>query len=143
DGDHRSRWTGPRLQCAVAVGCRQLRPDLRRGRVLLERRTRVVLRRGADRLHNRRRSALSRSAADQSLRLFHLPRQLTMSDVRRLSNFISRTVSGPMWHGQSLSELLTDISAEDAAAHPIAGAHSIWEIVLHMASWAEIGRARL
>ncbi|HEY6219542.1 MAG TPA: DinB family protein [Gemmatimonadaceae bacterium] len=66
-----------------------------------------------------------------------------MSDVRRLSNFISRTVSGPMWHGQSLAELLDGVSAEEAAAHPIHGAHSIWEIVLHMAAWAEIGRARL
>ena len=66
-----------------------------------------------------------------------------MSDVRRLSNFISRTVSGPMWHGPALSELLANVSADDAATHVIAGAHSIWEIVLHLAAWAEIARARL
>jgi uncharacterized damage-inducible protein DinB len=66
-----------------------------------------------------------------------------MSDVRRLSNFISRTVSGPMWHGPALSELLTDVSAFNAASHPIPNAHSIWELVLHMASWAEIAHARL
>jgi uncharacterized damage-inducible protein DinB len=35
------------------------------------------------------------------------------------------------------------VTAEQAAAHPIAGAHSIWEIVLHLAAWAEIARARL
>jgi uncharacterized damage-inducible protein DinB len=29
-------------------------------------------------------------------------------------------------------EVLAGVSAEDAAAHPIQGAHSIWEIVLHM-----------
>jgi uncharacterized damage-inducible protein DinB len=29
-------------------------------------------------------------------------------------------------------EVLADVSAEDAAAHPIADAHSIWEIVLHL-----------
>ena len=66
-----------------------------------------------------------------------------MSDVRRLSNFISRTVSGPMWHGPAISELLTGVNAFDAASHPIPNAHSIWEIVLHLASWAEIAHARL
>jgi uncharacterized damage-inducible protein DinB len=29
-------------------------------------------------------------------------------------------------------EVLAGVSAEDAAAHPIPGAHSIWEIVLHL-----------
>lgn len=66
-----------------------------------------------------------------------------MSDVRRLSNFISRTVSGPMWHGPALSEVLAGITPEDAAARPIDGAHSIWELVLHMAAWAEIAHVRL
>ena len=66
-----------------------------------------------------------------------------MSDVRRLSNFISRTVSGPMWHGPSLSELLANVTLEDAAARPVNGAHSIWELVLHMAAWAEIAHTRL
>lgn len=66
-----------------------------------------------------------------------------MSDVHRLSNFISRTVSGPMWHGPSLSELLADVNSLDAARHPIPKAHSIWEITLHLAAWAEIAHARL
>jgi uncharacterized damage-inducible protein DinB len=66
-----------------------------------------------------------------------------MSDVRRLSNFISRTVSGPMWHGAALSELLEGVSAQDAASHPIKTAHSIWEIVHHMTAWTEIAIARL
>ena len=30
-----------------------------------------------------------------------------------------------------------------ASARPIAAAHSIWQIVLHAAAWAEIARARL
>jgi len=66
-----------------------------------------------------------------------------MSDVRRLSNFISRTVSGPMWHGAALSELLEGVSAEAAAAHPIPTGHSIWEIVLHMTAWCDIAADRL
>jgi uncharacterized damage-inducible protein DinB len=66
-----------------------------------------------------------------------------MSDVRRLSNFISRTVSGPMWHGAALSELLEGVTAENAAKHPIPNAHSIWEIVFHMTVWCEIAADRL
>src|SRR5581483_6121092 len=56
---------------------------------------------------------------------------------------IERTVSGPLWHGPVLDELLRDVTAEQAAARPIRDAHSIWELVLHVAAWAEIGRARL
>ena len=48
-----------------------------------------------------------------------------------------------MWHGPALAQVLETATAERAAAKPIAGAHSIWEIVLHVAAWAEIARARL
>jgi uncharacterized damage-inducible protein DinB len=62
---------------------------------------------------------------------------------RLLSNHIKRTVRGPMWHGPALAELLRDVTAEQAQARPIAGAHTIWELVLHVTAWAEIARARL
>ena len=62
---------------------------------------------------------------------------------RSLANHIKRTVTGPMWHGPSLDEVLDGVTHETAAAHPIAGAHSIWELVLHVAVWAEIARGRL
>jgi len=61
----------------------------------------------------------------------------------QLSNHIKRTVTGPMWHGAALDELLAHVSPEQAAARPIPGAHSIWEIVLHVAAWAEISLARV
>ena len=50
---------------------------------------------------------------------------------------------GDPWHGPSLRELLEGVSAERASAHPVAGGHSIWELVLHVAGWAEVGRRRL
>lgn len=61
----------------------------------------------------------------------------------KLAAAIAATVTGPMWHGPALEEVLHGVSAEQAAAHPIAGAHSIWELTLHIATWAEIPRARL
>jgi uncharacterized damage-inducible protein DinB len=56
---------------------------------------------------------------------------------------IERAAVGPAWHGPALAQLVAGLSAAQAAAHPIAGAHSIWELVLHLASWAEIVRERL
>ena len=34
-------------------------------------------------------------------------------------------------------ESLADVTAAQAAAHPIAGAHSIWELVLHAEAWMQ------
>lgn len=48
-----------------------------------------------------------------------------------------------MWHGPALVDLVGDVSAGDAHAHPVPGAHSIWELVYHMTAWTEIVRERL
>jgi len=66
-----------------------------------------------------------------------------MDAVTHLADHIERTVTGPMWHGPSLRELLRDVSSETAAARPIPSAHSIWELVLHVTAWADIARKRL
>src|SRR5262245_1572679 len=63
--------------------------------------------------------------------------------AKRLANHIARTVRGPMWHGPALADRLRDVTAEEAAARPIDGAHTIWELVLHVTAWAEIAQARL
>ena len=56
-----------------------------------------------------------------------------MLDMEIIADQISRAFRGESWHGPSVREVLAGVSAEDAAARPIAGAHSIWEIVLHLA----------
>ena len=65
------------------------------------------------------------------------------SYAQRLAERLARTVTGPMWHGPALDELLDHVTASDAAARPVPGAHSIWELALHVAVWAEISRERL
>jgi len=61
-----------------------------------------------------------------------------------LADQIKRAFWGESWHGPSVCEVLAGVSAEDAAAHPVADAHSIWEIVLHMSSGYRLvlGRVR-
>jgi uncharacterized damage-inducible protein DinB len=54
------------------------------------------------------------------------------AELKRLDDQLRRALEGEAWHGPSLLESLAGVSAEQAAARPIAGAHSIWELVLHL-----------
>jgi uncharacterized damage-inducible protein DinB len=58
-----------------------------------------------------------------------------MSETARLADQIRRAFDGDAWHGDSVLELLEGVSAKTAAAHPIKGTHSIWELLLHIAAW--------
>ena len=66
-----------------------------------------------------------------------------MSRGQRVAEAIERSVSGPMWHGPALVDLLDGVTAEQAAARPVSAAHTIWELVLHATAWTEIARERL
>lgn len=57
----------------------------------------------------------------------------------RIADQLHRAFNGEAWHGPSLREVLTGITAEQAAAHPADNAHSIWELVLHIRTWAHVG----
>ena len=65
------------------------------------------------------------------------------SEVERIQGELQRAFEGEAWHGPAVLELLRDVTAQQAAARPIAGAHSIWELVLHIAAWENAGRRRL
>lgn len=56
-------------------------------------------------------------------------------ETKRLASQLRRSYEGQAWHGPSLLELLEGVTAEQAAAKPLAGAHSIWELVLHIEAW--------
>ena len=56
------------------------------------------------------------------------------SEVLRLEDQLRRILEGEAWHGPAVLELLSGVSAAQAASHPVAGAHSIWELVLHLAT---------
>src|SRR5579862_2642904 len=51
--------------------------------------------------------------------------------------------AGDPWYGSSSKKILEDITAAEAATHPIAGAQSIWETALHMVAWTEETTSRL
>jgi uncharacterized damage-inducible protein DinB len=65
-----------------------------------------------------------------------------MSETARLADQIRRAFEGEAWHGDSVLQLLSDVDAKFAAAHPIKNAHSIWELVLHIRAWDDTVRRR-
>jgi uncharacterized damage-inducible protein DinB len=66
-----------------------------------------------------------------------------VSEISRILDQMDRAFSGEAWHGPSLQAVIEGISAEDASKHPVVNAHSIWELVNHVASWNSIVRRRL
>jgi uncharacterized damage-inducible protein DinB len=66
-----------------------------------------------------------------------------MSEIPPLVDQLRRAFDGEPWHGPALMEILEGIDAKTAAARPIAKAHSIWELVLHIAGWERVVERRL
>jgi uncharacterized damage-inducible protein DinB len=66
-----------------------------------------------------------------------------MGEVSRIADQLKRAFEGEAWHGPAVREVLAEVTAEMAAAHPVAGAHSIWELALHISAWEDAARRRL
>ena len=69
--------------------------------------------------------------------------QAPTTEAARIADQLRRAFDGTAWHGPSLMELLEDVDAATAAAKPLPKAHSIWELVLHVAAWDAAGCRRL
>jgi uncharacterized damage-inducible protein DinB len=66
-----------------------------------------------------------------------------MSETARIADQLRRAFDGEAWHGDSLFEILRGVTAAQAAARPVKDAHSIWELVLHVAAWDAAVRRRM
>jgi uncharacterized damage-inducible protein DinB len=66
-----------------------------------------------------------------------------MAEVERLADQLQRAFYADAWCGPSLLETLEGVSATQAASRPLARAHSIWEIVLHVSGWKRVVHRRL
>lgn len=60
-----------------------------------------------------------------------------MTEVERIVDQLRRSHEGEAWHGPALKELLDGVTGDQSARRPLPKAHSIQEIVLHIAFWAE------
>lgn len=59
------------------------------------------------------------------------------SEIDRIVDQLQREYEGDPWHGSPLAHILDGVTAAQAARRPIAGAHSIWELVLHVTAWKQ------
>lgn len=66
-----------------------------------------------------------------------------MIEVQRILDQLKRAYEGEAWHGPSVREVLSGVTAEQAHARPIANGHTIYELVRHIAVWEDAGRRRL
>ena len=65
------------------------------------------------------------------------------TEIDRILDQLAREHDGDPWHGSPLLGILKGVTAAAASARPIAGGHSIWELVLHMTGWKNEVRRRL
>lgn len=63
------------------------------------------------------------------------------TETDRIVDELRRAYDGDPWHGPATRALLEGVTAEQAAARPIPGAHTIAELVAHMTAWTrEVAR---
>jgi len=95
-------------------------------------------------------SSTAACAPTPNLALFYFPltrhtpsKETHMSEIRRLHDQLRRSYEGEAWHGPALRELLAGVTPAQAAKRSIANAHTIGELVLHIAAWADATRKAL
>ncbi|MEO6462150.1 MAG: DinB family protein [Candidatus Eisenbacteria bacterium] len=62
-------------------------------------------------------------------------------EIDILADEIHRAHAGQPWHGPSVSKVLEGVTGAEAATRALVGAHTIWELALHIAAWrGEVAR---
>jgi uncharacterized damage-inducible protein DinB len=64
-------------------------------------------------------------------------------EVARLADQLERSFHGGAWHGPAVLEALDGVDEAVAAARPVIGAHSIWEITGHVGAWMQVAARRI
>jgi DinB superfamily len=59
------------------------------------------------------------------------------TESHRIAYQLASTINGEAWYGDSLRQILADMTAEQAQTHPIPNAHSIWELLCHIEAWVK------
>ncbi len=65
------------------------------------------------------------------------------AELERIADLLDRAGSGDAWHGPSVAAVLSTLTAAQASTRPIAAAHTIWELALHIAVWDRVVARRL
>jgi uncharacterized damage-inducible protein DinB len=63
------------------------------------------------------------------------------TETQSIADQLQRSFSGKAWHGPALFEILSGVTPRQAAAKPVKGAHSMWELMLHISAWENAARS--
>lgn len=66
-----------------------------------------------------------------------------MGEPERIADQLRRVLEGGAWHGPAVLEVLAGVTPEQAHARPVPGAHTIWELVLHLGGAYQLVLRRL
>jgi uncharacterized damage-inducible protein DinB len=61
-----------------------------------------------------------------------------MNETKRIADQLRRSQQGTAWHGPAVAELLKGVDSALAQRRLVAGAHNIWELVLHVTAWQAV-----
>jgi len=59
------------------------------------------------------------------------------TESNRIAYALASAINGDAWYGDSLRKILDNVAVEQARARPIADAHTIWELVVHVEAWVK------
>jgi hypothetical protein len=62
------------------------------------------------------------------------------TECNRIAYQLASTINGEAWYGESLREILAGVTAEQAKVHPVANAHSTWELIVHLEAWVDFAQ---
>lgn len=68
---------------------------------------------------------------------------MAQTEVLRIRDQLHRAIEGEAWHGPALKEVIGTLTPREAAARPLPGGHSPWEIIVHVVVWIETVHRRL
>ncbi|HKO62325.1 MAG TPA: DinB family protein [Pyrinomonadaceae bacterium] len=66
-----------------------------------------------------------------------------MTELERITDQLRRAFEGDAWHGPSVMEVLSDVTAQEATTRVFPGTHTIWELTLHIGAWENACLRRL
>jgi hypothetical protein len=61
-----------------------------------------------------------------------------VSEIECIVDLLQTGYNGTNWHGPSLVQNLTGLTAAQAVQKPIPNAHCVWELVQHITAWVNV-----
>ena len=65
------------------------------------------------------------------------------TECNRIAYQLASAINGEAWYGDSVRQILEEVSTEEALARPLPNAHSIWELLVHVEAWCNFAHGAM